>query len=136
MEQTFLSYEYLLTIFLFFAEEIGCFVNGECTESPYVQDWSVTDAQECLQLCQKFDGCEYFTYYGLDDYCLGFSACVELSQGSCQECYSGNATCPGNCNNNQLAIKTLYFFKKIIRFAMLGARQLLWRFCFTRACWH
>ncbi len=76
-------------------DEIGCFVHGECVESPYVEDWAVTSAQECLELCQQFDGCEYFTYLGLEDYCLGFSACVELGQ-DCQECYSGNASCPGN----------------------------------------
>ncbi len=78
-----------------YAEEIGCFVPGECMQSPYVQDWAVADAQECLEACQEDDACQYFTYYGLEDYCMGLSACVELSIDSCQECYTGNTSCPG-----------------------------------------
>ncbi len=64
----------IIVTFNLIADGIACFVPGECSESPYVEDWSVADAQECLELCQKFDGCEYFTHYGLDDYCMGFSA--------------------------------------------------------------
>ncbi len=77
------------------AEDVGCFVPGECTSSPLVGDWSTPDPQECLELCQELDGCRFFTHYALEGHCLGLAACVRLSQDTCQECYSGNSTCPG-----------------------------------------
>ncbi len=74
-------------------------MDGECTLSPFVEQWPAEDAQECLEICREYQGdCNYFTYYGEngDDLCVGFRDCVELSSSGCDECYTGNVNCPGN----------------------------------------
>ncbi len=81
----------------------GCFVPGECIFSAYLREWPTPDPQECLELCQELDGCDFFTHYGNGDYCTGFADCIELSEQSCVECYSGNSTCPG-CSNDLMYI--------------------------------
>ncbi len=81
--------------YTFQIEDIDCFVDGECTQSLFVGEWPVEDAQECLETCQDHPGCQYFTYYGQEDACLGLANCVELDDKDCIDCYSGNRTCPG-----------------------------------------
>ncbi len=72
-----------------------CFSAGECVFSPVVEDWESSDSQECLELCRDQPGCRYFTQYDQDGICLGFAECLEFSEDTCQQCYSGSVTCPG-----------------------------------------
>ncbi len=80
---------------LFLVDEIECFVDGECTQSLFVGQYSAVDAQECLDICKDHEGCQYFTYFGQDDTCVNFANCEVLDDKDCEECYSGNRTCSG-----------------------------------------
>ena len=71
-----------------------------------VGNWDTSDAQECLEECRDLDGCEYFTQFDQDAACVGFADCVTLSEGTCDECYTGSVSCPGK--RQALSMITLY----------------------------
>ncbi len=57
-------------------EEIGCYQQGECINSPFVQRLTADSPDECLRACQDYQDddsqCEYFTHYWDTD--VGFQA--------------------------------------------------------------
>ena len=73
---------------------IGCFVEGECLGGVSAGITSADTAQDCVEFCYSMDGCEYFTYSPTGGVCVAFADCPELSSDSCQDCVSGDATCP------------------------------------------
>ncbi len=73
----------------------GCFVDGQCTSSLFVDEWPSDDAQECLEHCQTDKDCQFFTQYDLDSRCVGFANCEEFETDSCQQCYTGEVLCQG-----------------------------------------
>ena len=77
-----------------------CYVSGECVNSPFVDEWTLEEdeggLQACLELCRDSgDGCAAVTFYSEDDYCLGFGACLELSD-SCDGCFTAGTDCDGS----------------------------------------
>ncbi len=55
----------------------------------------VQSVEDCLDICQDNDECEYFTYYAYDYTCLTFANCETFSTDSCSECFSGSRECEG-----------------------------------------
>ncbi len=72
-----------------------CFQVGECSQSLFIDEWQVNDAQSCLTECKSDNECLYFTFYKDDSLCVGFANCVEFQEDSCTNCYSGESTCEG-----------------------------------------
>ena len=70
-----------------------------------------------FQACQATPGCNWYTYYPGNEFCLYFSDCT-ISTGSCAECTSGESDCPyspggtddceeeGQCSGNMLTAYT------------------------------
>ncbi len=84
--------------------EPTCFQAGECTQSLFIGDWHVDDAQACLVECQNDDDCLYFTFFENDGLCDGFANCEVFQEHSCVNCYSGESTCEGKlviCKRSQ-----------------------------------
>ncbi len=72
-----------------------CFEEGECTQSLFLGDYPSEDAQTCLELCQYYLECEYFTWYGDEEKCVVFANCDVFSNNTCSNCLSGARTCEG-----------------------------------------
>ncbi len=93
---------YTQTNFIFHSgqntSEPTCFQAGECSQSLFIDEWQVNDAQSCLTKCKKDDECLYFTFYKDESLCVGFANCVEFQDDSCTNCYSGDSTCEGTLN--------------------------------------
>ena len=75
-------------------DEIGCFISGECTNSPFIDYTDTDDAQGCLEFCQSFLNCNQFTHYSDTKGCFAFYNCAQLSDEGCTTCISGDVTCP------------------------------------------
>ncbi len=79
-----------------------CYVAGECTSSPFVEEWDVEREEgglsACLDLCRADleENCVSVTYYEEDEYCLGFAACLEVGTDICDDCYIASTGCDGN----------------------------------------
>ncbi len=106
-----------------------CFQAGECSQSLFVDEWHVNDAQSCLMECKNDDECLYFTFYKDDSLCLGFANCVEFQEDSCTNCYSGESTCEGThiyASTNVLlsSFKNLIPLINISRYSLLGPRTM------------
>ena len=56
-------------------ESIGCFVEGECVQSPIAGSTSTQSAQDCLQYCQVR---EDKSYYYLETTALGTMITVKI----------------------------------------------------------
>ena len=56
-------------------------------------------AQVCLEYCQTFPECRYFTQYEDSDLCFALRDCPVFSESSCVNCVSGESGCSGiTCN--------------------------------------
>ena len=58
------------------------------------------DLVSCRQVCQDADGCQFFSYFGLEsfpfqEHCLLFSSCSSLHW--CEDCRTEETTCFGVC---------------------------------------
>jgi len=82
----------------------GCFSNGQCTFSSTVNDWTVSDSQECLEKCSDDPECHFFTFWEEGSSCVGFANCQDISTDFCDNCFSGSEDCEG---------KKLYIFNCI-----------------------
>ena len=76
------------------SNSIGCFVQGECANSLYVEYADSPDAQACLEFCRSILNCHQFTHYADSNGCFAFLNCNELSTNTCDDCLSGDAVCP------------------------------------------
>ena len=74
--------------------EIGCFVEGECVDSLFLDFSETEDAQGCLEFCQNSLNCNHFTYYSDSNGCFSFLNCNALSESTCDDCLSGESSCP------------------------------------------
>ena len=97
------KFEFLLCLGLALAQfpanaaqstSVGCFVEGECASSLFVEYTNTEDAQSCLEFCRTVLNCHHFTHYADSDACFAFLNCNELSANSCDDCLSGDAVCP------------------------------------------
>jgi len=73
----------------------GCFSSGECALSLSVNVWPAADAQQCLELCQEDEMCNYFTFKESLRSCEGFANCEFFSTNSCTDCFSAGIHCRG-----------------------------------------
>ncbi len=85
-------------------ELIGCFVEGECYRSLYLDEEATEDEYACLDFCKGVDGCLYFTYFFDTSACVAFANCEELVEDCGDGCVSGDSVCeslvcfePGQC---------------------------------------
>ena len=92
----FLPFTLLLTLGFASAQtdSIGCFVEGECTNSFYVAATDTDDIQGCLDFCRDSPGCNFFTHYNVSSGCFAFQNCVEFTAADCADCVSGDQSCP------------------------------------------
>ncbi len=87
-------------------DTIGCFVEGECFQSLYIDEEATEDEFECLEFCQETDDCLYFTYFANSRACVALANCDVFDQ-NCDDCISGERSCeappdlvcnePGQC---------------------------------------
>ena len=75
-------------------ENIGCFVQGECASSLFIDSTDTYDAQGCLEFCRTILNCNQFTHYSDSGACLAFFNCNEVSTSTCSDCISGDGICP------------------------------------------
>jgi len=61
--------------------------------------------QECLNFCQDYSGCSYFTYLENERTCEGFSDCLEISP-VCDNCFTGSTSCDGKTIFQHFCIQT------------------------------
>ena len=76
------------------AVTVGCFQEGECTDSLYLGYTDTADAQACLEFCRDTLSCSTFTHYSDSGACFAFNECSYFDSSSCYDCLSGEATCP------------------------------------------
>ena len=60
------------------AQQIGCFVRGECKDSLYIDVQTVADPQACLDFCKTNLGCNYFTHYSVR-YVHMYTICITFN---------------------------------------------------------
>ena len=74
----------------------GCFSQGECQRSLFLDSLASEDPQSCLEACRDLEGggCQFFTHYGDLGSCVLFASCVEFGVNGCDDCVSGRADCP------------------------------------------
>ena len=73
---------------------IGTGISFSRFRSLYIDETLTPDAQGCLERCQMTLGCNFFTHFGNDKNCVMFDNCVEFETDTCEDCLSGNFTCP------------------------------------------
>ncbi len=73
-------------------DSIGCFVQGQCQESIFLDQDLADDAYQCLSFCQATEDCSYFTYFTDTTACVAFLDCNTFDQ-SCDNCVSGQVDC-------------------------------------------
>ena len=69
----------------------ACFVHGECFGF-FLDLTEVRDVNDCLDACQHYPGCEWFTYFEESEICYFYSTCDVLEQ-ACMDCVSGEDEC-------------------------------------------
>ncbi len=111
----FLALQSQVLIIVWGQESIGCFVQGECTDSLYLIETSTPQGElQCLEYCTGVEGSSHFTYKSGDEsvsmagdffgkkysysmlhlqYCLCLANCVELNTEECDSCSSGDISC-------------------------------------------
>ena len=82
-----------------------CDIKGECFNAT-LNGISITDnAKECLKECKDVLDCKWFTYNPDGQVCEFLNDCDEINDKNCQNCLSGQATCPINqCNLSGLCM--------------------------------
>ena len=78
------------------SQEIGCFVDGECSGGVIVGNSQAANSNDCLLDCKDNPDCHYFTFLGDIPACLLYDTCPELSTSDCEECVSGDVACEDN----------------------------------------
>ena len=73
---------------------IGCFTDGECLDGTTVGISVVPSVNDCLAFCDTLEICSFFTYDISGELCIALQDCPEVSNANCQQCYSGDASCP------------------------------------------
>ena len=59
-----------------------------CNGYPKLVQFNVDTAEECQHICEKTDGCNYFTQYG-KDLCMLYKSCHSKEMVECSMCTSG-----------------------------------------------
>ena len=72
-------------------QPLACFVQGQC-EGLLDFGLETNSATECLDVCQSFDQCTWFTYKPEVQLCLLYQTCTTLDE-TCTTCISGQQGC-------------------------------------------
>lgn len=91
-----------------FAQDV-CHIQGSCQEG-YNLNFTSTDTYlDCQEVCQNYDGCNYFTHEQTGDLCQLLSNCTEVVSSLCPTCYTGEPDCqqvicsqPGTCQGEMV----------------------------------
>ena len=70
-----------------------CYEKGECLYSNLVDVTYPSSVEECLQHCRRTERCQWFTYKFFES-CELFESCEYLSDNECNNCITGQVTCP------------------------------------------
>ena len=73
----------------------------EIHEDNLIESFAVADLEECLQRCGGLENCQYFSYFGADNFpfsnrCILFSNCSILNDCG-DDCYTEDQLCHGSC---------------------------------------
>ena len=76
----------------------------EIHEDNLIESFTVTDLEECRQLCGYLENCQYFSHFGEDNFpfsnlCILFSSCPVLYDCG-EDCYTEDRLCHGSCGRN------------------------------------
>ena len=76
----------------------------EIHEDSLIESFTVTDLEECRQLCGYLENCQYFSHFGADnfplsDHCILFSSCSILEDCG-TDCYTEDRLCHGSCGRS------------------------------------
>ena len=91
--------------FLTLSNADQCNVRGECIDSDLLQITHANDYLECLKACQESSDCNWYSYRKSQKYCVLYNTCSEISAEYCNDCVSGESTCPYyECNISGLCL--------------------------------
>merc|ERR1712223_2305462 len=80
-------------------EDLLCFVEGECFQSPFLEISFEESEDDCLTHCQTVSNCTWFSFDPVENSCESFSSCTNLTSINCPQCVSGESNCkPKICN--------------------------------------
>ena len=72
--------------------DLECSVQGSCIGTLVDLIAPVTDAGNCLSVCQSNPNCQWFSFDTSDNFCFLMSDCDEIDE-SCASCTSGQRNC-------------------------------------------
>ena len=75
----------------------------EIHSDSFIESFTVNDLEECRQLCEYSENCQYFSHFGannfpLSNHCILFSNCLVLED--CGDCYTEDRLCHGSCGRS------------------------------------
>ena len=74
-------------------QDLVCFEEGECIQSPFLGITFEQNEDDCLKHCQTILNCTWFTFDRKENSCETFTNCTNLSTEKCHSCVSGEREC-------------------------------------------